>query len=99
MQNIDDICFSDEGPLKTEFSRLYVSLFDQAERHIAVIRALAKGQQGLTRPDILKAAKLPDSGSSSRVLEELIESGMLLRVFWRICFINSGFSYTDAVIH
>jgi uncharacterized protein len=80
-QNIDDICFSDEGSLKTEFSRLYPSLFDDAERHIAVIRALAKGQQGLTRPAILKASKLPDSGNSSKVLEELAQSGFITAYF------------------
>jgi uncharacterized protein len=77
VQNIDDICFAEGGLLKTEFSRLYPSLFDQAERHIAVIRALAKGKQGLTRIGILAESKLPDNGKLSKVLEELAESGFI----------------------
>jgi uncharacterized protein len=77
VQNIDDICFGDGGILKKEFQRLYPSLFDQAEQHIAVIRALAKGRQGLTRIGILAASKLPDNGNTSKVLEELAESGFI----------------------
>ncbi len=74
-QNIDDICFADEGILKTEFARLYPSLFDQSEQHIAIIRALALGRQGLPRTQILALSKLPDNGNTSKTLEELVESG------------------------
>lgn len=77
VQNIDDICFAHGGLLKTEFSRLYPSLFEQAEQHIAVIRALAKSKQGLTRLQILATSKLPDNGNSSKILEELAESGFI----------------------
>ncbi len=81
VQNIDDICFSSDGLLKHEFSRLYPSLFDQSERHIAVIRALATGKQGLTRAQIITSSKLADNGNTSRVIEELIESGFVTAYF------------------
>jgi uncharacterized protein len=81
IQNIDDICFADGGILKTEFLRLYPALFERPEQHIAVIRALSKGKQGLTRPAILSASQLPDNGSSSKVLEELAESGFITAYF------------------
>jgi uncharacterized protein len=77
VQNIDALCFAEGGLLKNEFSRLYSSLFDEAEQHIAVIRALAKGRQGLTRMAILAASELPDNGKTSKVLEELAESGFI----------------------
>ena len=77
IQNIDDICFADEGILKTEFSRLYPSLFDNAEKHIAVIKALASAKQGLTRAAILAISKLPENGKTSRILKELDESGFI----------------------
>ena len=77
VQNIDDLCFADGGILKTEFLRLYPALFEKPEQHIAVIRALAKGKQGLTRPAILAACKLPDNGNSSKILEELAASGFI----------------------
>jgi len=76
-QNINRICFSPTGLLTNEFSRLYVSLFNQAENHIAVIKALASKQQGLTREQIVKATKLPSGGLVSRVLEELLSSGFI----------------------
>ncbi|MEM6770066.1 MAG: ATP-binding protein, partial [Bacteroidota bacterium] len=35
VQNIDDICFSEDGLLNAEFENLYFALFDHAEKHIA----------------------------------------------------------------
>jgi hypothetical protein len=52
-QNIERICFSPSGLLNNEFSRLYPALFDNADNHIAVIKALAEKWQGLTRTDIV----------------------------------------------
>ena len=76
-QNINQICFSKTGILKSEFLRLYPSLFADAEQHIAVIRALASKRQGLTRKEITQLAKIPEGGSTSRVLEELLHSGFI----------------------
>ena len=77
VQNIDQICFSDSGPLKSEFQRLYPSLFDHAEKHIEIIRALASSHQGLSRNKILEKTKLSDGGNITRILEELNESGFI----------------------
>lgn len=77
MQNIDAICFAKSGLLKQEFGRLYPALFDNATNHISVIRALATRQQGLTRQQIIAQAKLPEGGSTTRILEELVQSGFI----------------------
>jgi len=42
VQNIDKLCFSVNGVLRDEFSRLYPSLFENSERHEAIVRALGK---------------------------------------------------------
>jgi len=76
-QNINRICFSPTGLLSDEFSRLYVSLFKNAENHIAVIKALTSKQQGLTREEIIKVGKLKQGSLISRVLEELLTSGFI----------------------
>ncbi len=76
-QNINQICFSQTGLLRDEFSKLYVSLFENAENHVAVIRCLAKKRQGLTRKQIEANAKIPAGGLLSRVLEELVQSGFI----------------------
>ena len=77
VQNINQICFSKNGLLKDEFLRLYPSLFANAENHIAVIRALATKQQGLTREEVILLSKIPKGGSTTRVLQELEYSGFI----------------------
>lgn len=78
-QNIDWICFRENGLLVTEFDDLYRSLFNKAEKHILIIEALSKKVKGLTREEILTATKLPNAGSSTRLLTELEESGFIRR--------------------
>lgn len=76
-QQIDDICFVPTGLLYDEFPLMFSALFDNAEKHVAVIRALATSHQGLIRPAIVKLAKIPENGNASRVLEELEQSGFI----------------------
>ncbi len=77
VQNIDAICFANLGLLKTEFDNLYVSLFDNADNHILIIRALAASNQGLTRKKIVQSTTLSDGGTMTKLLEELIQSGFI----------------------
>ena len=77
IQNIDAICFSEGGILYDEFSNLFTSLFDDSHNHIAIIRALAKTQQGLDRDTLIKTAKVPNGGTVTNVLEELQQSGFI----------------------
>lgn len=79
IESINRICFSTTGLLRKEFTRLYSSLFSNAERHVAIIRALATTWRGLNRSDIIKASKLSDGGSIKRILEELEQSGFVSR--------------------
>lgn len=76
-QNIDDICFSSTGLLRDEFRLMFSSLFENAEKHTAIIRALATSHQGLTRQAIVQLAKIPENGHTTRVLEELEQSGFI----------------------
>jgi hypothetical protein len=76
-QNIDRLCFTKDGILKTEFKNLYQSLFDNAQHHIAVIRALSKKTKGLTRNEIIEVCALSSGGTTTRLLEELEESGFI----------------------
>lgn len=78
IQNINDICFTETGLLRNEFNRLYPALFENADNHIAVIRALAKKHSGMSRTEIIKAAKVPNGSSTTRVLEELEQSDFIM---------------------
>jgi uncharacterized protein len=79
-QSIDRLCFSRDGLLRSEFRNLYASLFEQHERHENVVRMLAKHRRGLSRTALLKAAKLGSGGAATKVLDELEESGFVLRM-------------------
>lgn len=76
-QNINDLCFAPGGRFRNEFEKLYHSLFKKADKHIAVIEALAQKSKGLDRDALLKAAKLPNGGNTSLVLRELEQSNFI----------------------
>ena len=78
-QTIDRLCFSRDGLLRDEFSRLYVSLFERPERHDQVVRALAKARSGATRNQLVTGTSFTSGGALTTVLEELEESGFIMR--------------------
>ena len=80
-QTIDKACFSKDGILAGEFDNLYAALFNEPERHIHLIRALAKKNKGLTRTELLENGKLFTGGGITKVLNELIESGFVDKIY------------------
>jgi hypothetical protein len=76
-QNTDRICFQKNGLLKTEFDKLFSSLFTNADNHITIVKALASKWKGLTRKDILTITGLTDGGNITKVLEELETSSFI----------------------
>ena len=76
-ENIEKACFSKSGILTDEFLRLYPALFDNADKHLAVIRALGQKWKGLTREELIATGKLSNGGSTTVVLDELISSGFV----------------------
>lgn len=76
-QNIDAICFSANGLLRDEFTKLYTALFDESDKHLAVVRALGSRTTGVTRAELTAAAHIPEGGTTQRVLEELEQSSFI----------------------
>ncbi len=76
-QQIAKICFGENGLLRTEFTNLYKSLFNKAERHIQIVQTLALKAKGLTRDEIIKHAKMVNGGGLTRLLAELEETGFI----------------------
>ena len=76
-QIIEDLCFRKSSLLRDEFDKLYHSLFAHADKHVEVVRALAKKRTGLTRGEIVKATSLASGGGLTSVLRELEESGFI----------------------
>jgi hypothetical protein len=76
-QNIDAVCFSENGLLRDEFSKLYSSLFENSESHVKIVRALAAKRTGMTRTEIVFHSQMPEGGGVSEVIEELLHSGFI----------------------
>jgi len=76
-QAIDNICFSETGLLKSEFSKLYQALFEHPEAHEAVVRALASSHQGITRSEVAKRSGLSPNGQLTKTLTELEQSSFI----------------------
>lgn len=79
-QNIDAMFFVPNAPLHDEFDKLFAALFEHHERHIKVIRALARKASGLQRQELVAAAKLPSGGNLTTILDELEASGFVQRI-------------------
>lgn len=76
-QNINRLCFMPEGLLSNEFSNLFKSLFNRAERHEAIVEALAKKSMGLSREELITHTGIANGGNFTRLLQELEESGFI----------------------
>lgn len=77
-QIINELCFSPSGPLFSEFPKLYASLFDSPEKHISIVRALAKKRKGMILDQLLKETNLSSGGGSTDALLELEEAGFIM---------------------
>lgn len=73
-QIIQQLFFEPNALLKTEFHNLFHSIFHKADAHIRVIQELAKYRYGLDRTQLLKLAKITNSGGGSKILEELLQT-------------------------
>lgn len=78
-QNIDNLFFKNGAVLGGEFDELYRSLFKNPAPYIEIITALGKKKAGMTREEIIKAAKLKDNGKIGDCLEELDACGFIRR--------------------
>ena len=70
--------YSSTGILRNEYQNLYRSLFDNANLHEAVVKALAKTQSGLTRVDIIKQTKINAGGPFTRCMEDPVIPGFVI---------------------
>ncbi len=78
-ENVDNIFFKEHGLLWDEFQRLYSTLFNDDERYIKVVETLSKNKYGLTRNEIAKKSGLSTNGCLSNILQNLIDSGFLMK--------------------
>lgn len=76
-QNIENICFEETGLLKSEFTFIFSSLFNNAEKHEQILRKIYELGTRATRESLVKHFKIVSNGDLSTKLSELEESGFL----------------------
>ncbi len=76
-QNINDLCFQKDAPFFTEFDQLFSSLFDHADMHTKIIRAIAQKRNGISREELLRSAGISSGGTVKKRLNELEASGFI----------------------
>jgi predicted AAA+ superfamily ATPase len=77
-QCIDELCFQKGGALIKEFSRLFASLFNEAEAYITLIRVIAKHHYGIGQAQLIQESGASDGGRTVQRLKELEEAGFIL---------------------
>ncbi len=77
IQFINRAFFSFNGKLRTEFDRLFASLFDDYQIHVEVVRALAKHRNGLSYQKLAAQLAIEPGGTFSNVLLELEKSAFI----------------------
>lgn len=77
VQNIDNMLFKKDAPLKDEYQYLYASIFRNPESYLKIIEVLANKKIGLTRDEIIKETGIGNTGALSNKLEELEVCGFI----------------------
>lgn len=78
-QNINALFFDAHGIFRYEFNNLYRSIFNNPDKYLQVINALASKKKGLTREELLQLTGLESNGAFSTLLENLVECGFIRR--------------------
>lgn len=72
-QNVDNLFFVQNAPLAREYDFLFRSLFKEAALHRRIIEVLASKAIGMTRMEIMQAAKMDDGGAVTKALRNLCD--------------------------
>ena len=76
-QNIDELFFSENGFLQTEYSRLFTPLFADNVNYRKIVETLSGNRYGITREDISTATGIAMGGTLSNMLRALEKSDLI----------------------
>ncbi len=77
IQNVDQMFFTPEAPLREEYRYLYASVFQHPDRILQIIRTLGKRKVGMTREELIEASGIPNTGDLTKKLTELENCGFI----------------------
>jgi uncharacterized protein len=80
-QMIQQLFFAQNATLKSEFQNLFAALFKNSNDHVAIIKALATKNKGLSRSEIIKLTKRKSGGGLTNTLQELVSCGFVMEIY------------------
>lgn len=80
-QNIDQLFFAPNAPLREEYNLLFRSLFNDAEIYKKIVEAIGKKAKGMTLAEIKKTLRLGDSGRLSEVIDNLCNCDIIQKYY------------------
>lgn len=78
-QNIDEMFFAGSDKLENEFDELYSSLFRKKDAYMRIVSALGLKKAGMSRGEIAIGARISNSGTLTKYLQELEQCGFIRR--------------------
>jgi uncharacterized protein len=79
--NIQEIFFKKNPLLANEYQNLFRSIFNTPEKYIAIVETLAQKSKGMGRSELLQLSKLPNGGSTTKILNNLENAGFIRKYF------------------
>jgi hypothetical protein len=92
-QNVNRICFQQDGLLSDEFQNLFASLFKDSDAHLEIILTLAQHRQGLSRDELLQKVRRSTSGGTFRRRLLELETSGFIAAFTPYDHVNKGTYY------
>lgn len=78
-QNIDELFYSKDAVLKTEYNFLFNSLFNEATMYRRIVETLSTKLVGMTRTELVGQLKITDNGKFTEALDNLVKCDFLRR--------------------
>lgn len=78
-QNIDELFFKKNAPLKDEFSRLFNAIFSNSDAMISITKAIGSKHYGCTRSEISDITGISVGGTLTKALSALIASDFIIK--------------------
>ena len=78
-QNVDNIFFSTNAPLKDEFKRLFNSIFVNPDMMISLVKAIGAKHYGCIISEISEASGISRGGTLTKALSALIASDFIIK--------------------
>ncbi len=88
-QNVDILCFKENGALFYEYDTIFKSLFTKKGKHKDVIEALMKKGIGMQRSELASYSNIGNGKSLTTALNELTECGFI-RSYDNYCYNKNG---------